>query len=48
MNLQMTLLLVSFFVTVVAGAPVNVIVGGACQSCSRSFVNETPITVTVA
>lgn len=35
-------------VTVVAGTPVNIIVGGACQSCSRSFVNETPITVTVA
>lgn len=35
-------------VTVVPGTPVNVIVGGTCQSCSRSFVNETPITVTVA
>lgn len=35
-------------VTVVAGTPVNTIAGGACQGCSRSFVNETPITVTVA
>lgn len=35
-------------VTVTRGTPVNIIAGGACQSCSRNFVNETPITVTVA
>lgn len=35
-------------VTVTSGTPVNIIAGGACQNCSRNFVNETPITVTVA
>lgn len=35
-------------VTVTAGAPVNVIAGSTCQKCSRNFVNETPITLTVA
>ena len=35
-------------VTVTAGAPVNIIAGGPCQDCSRHFVNETPLTLTVA
>lgn len=30
------------------GASVNAIVGAACQNCSRNFVSETPITLTVA
>lgn len=30
------------------GAAVNTIVGGACQRCSRNFVSETPIILTVA
>ena len=35
-------------VTVASGTPVNAIVGGACQSCSRQFVSEVPLTLTVA
>lgn len=35
-------------VTVASGSPVNTIVGAMCQSCSRQFINETPITLTVA
>lgn len=35
-------------VTVTVGAPVNIIAGGPCQNCSRQFVNETPLTLTVA
>lgn len=35
-------------VTITSGSPVNAIVGAMCQNCSRQFVNETPITVTVA
>ena len=31
-----------------AGATINTIVTSACQSCSRDFVSETPITLTVA
>lgn len=31
-----------------AGATVNAVVASACQSCSRDFVSETPITLTVA
>lgn len=35
-------------VTVSSGTPVNTIAGASCQRCSRQFVNETPITLTVA
>lgn len=35
-------------VTVTAGVPVNDIAGVLCQKCSRQFVSETPITLTVA
>lgn len=35
-------------VTVTVGSPVNAIVGSMCQKCSRHFVNETPLTLTVA
>ena len=34
-------------VTISAGASVNSISASGCQSCSRSFVSETPLTVTV-
>lgn len=32
----------------ITGAAVNVIAGAACQRCSRNFVSETPITLTIA
>lgn len=35
-------------VTIAAGVAVNAISGGACQRCSRNFVSDTPITLTVA
>lgn len=35
-------------VTITTGIPVSAIVGGACQSCSRNFVCEVPLTLTVA
>lgn len=35
-------------VTVVSGVTVNTISTVACQSCSRDFVSETPITLTIA
>lgn len=35
-------------VTISTGTPVNVIAGGACQTCSRQFVCEVPLTLTVA
>lgn len=35
-------------VTVTAGQPVNIIAGSMCQKCSRNFVNETPLTLTIA
>ena len=35
-------------VTVTSGTPVNVISGSMCQKCSTQFVNETPLTITVA
>lgn len=35
-------------VTIASGSPVNAVVGAMCQKCSRQFVNETPITLTVA
>lgn len=35
-------------VTIEAGTTVNVIQTAACQSCSRDFVSETPLTLTVA
>jgi hypothetical protein len=35
-------------VTIAQGATSNVVNGTACQLCSRTFVSETPITVTVA
>jgi hypothetical protein len=34
-------------VTITAGASVNEIVAAACHNCSRNFVSETPITLTV-
>lgn len=35
-------------VTVVPGVSVNVIAGSLCQKCSRNFVSETPLTLTIA
>ena len=35
-------------VTIAAGVSVNSISATACQRCSRDFVSETPITITVA
>lgn len=35
-------------VTIAAGVPVNTIAVAACQTCSRSFVSETPLTLTIA
>ena len=35
-------------VTIVQGAAVNSIAATGCQRCSRMFVSETPLTVTVA
>lgn len=35
-------------VTVVAGNTINAIAATACNPCSRTFVSETPLTVTVA
>lgn len=35
-------------VTVASGTPINAIAGGACQTCSRQFVSEVPLTLTVA
>lgn len=35
-------------VTVTAGTPINSVVGSTCQKCSRWFVSETPLTLTVA
>lgn len=34
-------------VTVSTGTPVNAVVGAMCQNCSRNFVSEVPITLTV-
>lgn len=35
-------------VTLVQGSSVNTIASSACQPCSRTFVSETPLTITVA
>lgn len=35
-------------ITLVQGSSVNMIASSACQPCSRTFVSETPITITVA
>lgn len=35
-------------VTIAAGTSVNAISATACQKCSRDFVSETPVTLTVA
>ena len=35
-------------VTIEQGATVNAIAASGCQSCSKSFVSETPLTITVA
>ena len=35
-------------VTVTTGVPVNAVVGAMCQNCSRNFVSEVPITLTIA
>lgn len=35
-------------VTITAGTPVNIISGSMCQNCSNQFVNETPLTLTIA
>ena len=35
-------------VTIEQGAAMNAVAASACQPCSRTFVSETPITVTVA
>lgn len=34
-------------VTITAGATVNTIATAACQQCSRTFVSETPLSITV-
>ena len=35
-------------VTIASGVAVNAVITSGCQSCSRDFVSETPITITVA
>lgn len=35
-------------VTLTQGAAVNTVASNGCQECSRSFVSETPLTITVA
>ena len=35
-------------VTVEGGTPVNAIVGQPCQKCSRTFVSEAPLSLTIA
>jgi hypothetical protein len=35
-------------VTIVQGSSVNAIHASGCQNCSREFVSETPLTITVA
>ncbi|MCM1168877.1 MAG: hypothetical protein NC324_02965 [Bacteroides sp.] len=35
-------------VTIAQGTSVNAVAANGCQKCSRSFVSETPITITVA
>lgn len=35
-------------VTVTAGVSVNAVTASGCQTCSRSFVSETPLVVTVS
>lgn len=35
-------------VTVTSGVAVNAVTGSMCQNCSRSFVSEVPITLTIA
>jgi len=35
-------------VTITAGVSVNAIAAAPCQNCSRDFVSETPLTVTIA
>lgn len=35
-------------ITIAQGATTNVVSATACQPCSRTFVSETPVTVTVA
>lgn len=35
-------------VSIAQGAAVNLIAANGCQPCSRSFVSETPLTITVA
>lgn len=35
-------------VTITQGVPVNTIAVTGCQKCSRAFVSETPVTLTVA
>lgn len=35
-------------VTVAQGATVNAMAASGCQKCSRNFVSETPLTITVA
>jgi hypothetical protein len=35
-------------VTIAAGVSINSISATACQKCSRDFVSETPITLTIA
>ena len=34
--------------TITSGEAVNAVVAGGCQKCSRMFVSETPLTLTVA
>lgn len=35
-------------VTVTAGTPVNAIAGAMCQTCSRQFVSDIPLNLTIA
>lgn len=35
-------------ITIAQGTSVNAVIATACKSCSRTFVSETPLTITVA
>lgn len=51
LNQNFTILIASATVptiTIAQGATTNAVSATACQSCSRTFVSETPLTVTVA
>lgn len=47
-TLPFTLATVPTSVTITQGTPVNTIAVTGCQTCSRAFVSETPVILTVA